>query len=73
MKVLRVSVNRPAVKGKDPWDTRRTVLVMGDSADEAMKKAVAYYNDLDDVGDYYAQEIDIVASETEGEGDILLQ
>lgn len=73
MKVFRVSVNRPVTKGKDPWETRRTVLVIGDSADEAMKKAVGYYNDLDDVDDYYPQEVDIIASEIEGEGDILLR
>lgn len=45
---------------------------MGESADGSMKKAVAYYNDLDDVADYFTQGVEIVASETEGEGDILL-
>ncbi len=72
MKLFRISVNRPAKKGKDPWETRRTVFVMGESADGSMKKAVAYYNDLDDVADYFTQGVEIVASETEGEGDILL-
>lgn len=72
MKVFRVSVNRPAKKGVDRWETRREACVISDSFDDATKKTIAHYNDLDDVDDYFVDDVSVAASDTEGEGAVLL-
>lgn len=72
MKVFRITVNRPQKKGQDPWETRRSAIAVSESFDDATKKAIDHYNDLDAVDDYFVNGVDILASNTEGEGDILL-
>ena len=73
MKIFRVTVSRPAKQSQeDPWKLRRSVTVVGESFDAATKKAIAHYNDLDDVDDYFVSEVYIVASDVEGEGDVLI-
>lgn len=72
MRVYRICVNRPAMEGVDSWDTRRTAVAVTDSLDQAMQKAIDYYNDMEDVTDYYMTDISIEASTEAGEGAILL-
>lgn len=73
MKIFNIVVTRPAPSPNiDLWELRRTAFVIGDSLDEAAKKAVDYYNDLNAKDDYYVTEVSIVASDTEGEGGVLI-
>jgi hypothetical protein len=46
--------------------------VVADSFDEATKLVVAHFNDLDARDDYYVNEVEVMASTEEGEGDVLL-
>ena len=72
MKVFRVNVNRPRQPKQDPWETQRSVYVVSDSMDESVRKAIEYFNDLDDADDYFTTGVDILAS-TDGEGEVLLR
>ncbi len=72
MKVFRVNLNRPRKPKQDPWETKRSVYVVSDSIDESVRKAIEYFNDLDDADDYFTTGVDILAS-TDGEGEVLLR
>lgn len=72
MKVFRVNLNRPRKPKQDPWETQRSVYVASGSMDESVRKAIEYFNDLDDADDYFTTGVDILAS-TDGEGEVLLQ
>lgn len=72
MRIYRVDVNRPRVENRDFWETCRTAMVCADSLDKAAQTVVAYYNDVEDVTDYFVTDIGIAASTESGEGDILI-
>lgn len=72
MKAYSVTVARPVKKGQDQWSTYRYALVVGEGFDDATRKVVAYYNDIDGVDDYFVNGVDVTASTDEGEGGILL-
>lgn len=73
MKVFRVSVNRPSQNDEERWKQQRSAIVISDSFDEATKKTIAHYNDLNDVDDYFVDDVSVMASDTEGEGAVLLR
>ena len=72
MRIYRVDVNRPRVDSRDYWESRRTALVCSDSLDKAVQTVVAYYNNVEDVTDYFVTDIAIEASTESGEGAILI-
>lgn len=72
MRMYRICVRRPQAGKEDPWETQRTAYVVVESFDQAVEKVTAYYNDLEDVDDYYASDVCIEASTELGEGALLL-
>jgi hypothetical protein len=76
VKAFSVSVRRPDVKTKGKENTMgsswRGAMVLSESFDDAAKKAVAYYNDVDDVDDYFVTGASVYATTDEGEGDVLI-
>ncbi|MDR1206700.1 MAG: hypothetical protein LBL26_14670 [Peptococcaceae bacterium] len=52
-----------------PW---RNVIVLSESFEDAARKSVAYYNDIDGVDDYFVSSVSVYASTDEGEGNVLL-
>lgn len=75
MKLFRITVTRPTLRNEeDAWRKQRDAFVTGDSFDAANKAAVAYYNDVEDVDDYYVRGVDIVASDEDvNSGGVLIQ
>lgn len=72
MKIFRITVSRPQKQGQDSWETQRSAIAVSESFDDATKKAIDYYNEVDGVDDYFVTGVNILASETEGEGEVLL-
>ena len=73
MKAINVSVRRPEQNRKRDADIMwREALVLSESIDDATRKTIAHFNDIDGVEDYYVSSIHISASTEEGEGGVLL-
>ena len=73
MKVIYVSVRRPEkARINDKVVLWRDAFVISESFDDAIRKAVAHFNDLDGVEDYYVSSVNIQASTEEDEGGVLL-
>jgi hypothetical protein len=65
LKLFSVSVRRPPRKdnkGEEIYERWREAFVMSSGYDEAVRKAVAYYNDLDDVDDYFTNGVSVCAT-----------
>jgi hypothetical protein len=79
LRAYNVSVSRPETEEIRARERRgeyvrmwRDALVITDGLDDAVSKAIDYYNDIDGVDDYYFNNISVSASTDEGEGCILL-
>jgi GTP1/Obg family GTP-binding protein len=73
VKLYRVSVTRETGEKskKDSWENQKSAFVVADGIENATKKALDNFNDIDGVSDYYVNGVDVMASD-DGEGAFLL-